>query len=76
MKILYLVKKLYTKFISWSANNSCFNDFAVMVCFMLGVYGERFFLYICSLLRWKSPEEFAFLCLFASYCIISKFIHN
>lgn len=74
--LLFLLEKLQTICIAMSKKNTISSDFAAMLCFMLGVYGERFFLYVYSLLGEISPETFSFVCLLGTYIIIVSFIHN
>lgn len=52
------------------------NDIAAMLCFILGVYGERFFLTIYYHLSGVSPKMFCFICLMAAYTIITRLLHN
>ncbi len=73
---LFWIRKLQASFISWNKKYFLSGDYANMLCFVLGIYGERFFLYVYSLLRTISPEEFSFVCLIGTYCFIVKFIHG
>lgn len=49
---------------------------AEMLCFLLGVYGERAFLHIYSFLGKISPEMFCFMGILFTYLAIIRFIHN
>lgn len=74
--LILLVQKLQSILISWGKKIIPLNDFATMLCFMLGVYGERFFLYIYSRLGTISPRMFSFMSLICAYFILDKFIHK
>lgn len=77
MKIfLFIIQKLKIVCISGDNKIIISNEFMAMLCFVLGVYGERFFVYIYSLLEKVSPEQFSFVCLLCTYFCISRFIHN
>lgn len=43
-----------------------------MSCFILGVYGERVFIYLHTLFKSLSPEIFSFFCILCTYLGIRK----
>ena len=71
-KLLFLIQRLQNSYTTIGGKISTSSDFAAMLCFVLGVYGERFFLYVYSLLG----EIFSFVCLIGTYSIIVRFIHS
>jgi hypothetical protein len=75
-KLLFLIQRLQNSYTTIGGKISTSSDFAAMLCFVLGVYGERFFLYVYSLLGEISPETFSFVCLIGTYSIIVRFIHS
>lgn len=74
--LIFLVQKLRSRCMAMGKKISFSNDLAAMLCFVLGVYGERFFLYVHSLIGAMSPETFSFVCLIGTYSVIISFIHN
>lgn len=74
--LMFFAWKFQVNCISVGKKISLSSDFAAMLCFMLGVYGERFFLYVYSLLGAISPETFSAVCLLGTYSVIASFIHN
>lgn len=73
---IFLVQKLQMEIIPWGKKIFLSNDFIAMLCFILGVYGERFFLNVYALLGEIPPKIFSCVCLICSYYIIIKFSHN
>lgn len=53
-----------------------FCDMSEMLCFLLGIYGERFFSYMYVYLKKVSPEMFCFICLICIYLFIAKFMRH
>ncbi len=49
-----------------------FYDMVEMLCFLLGIYGERIFLHIYMCLKKMSPDVFCFMCLICAYLLIAK----
>lgn len=74
--LLFLLQKLQNSCETIGKKITFSSDFATMLCFLLGVYGERFFLYVYSLLGEISPETFSFVCLIGTYSILNRFIHS
>lgn len=70
------VRKKQSNFRKRRKSGCSSNDMAAMLCFILGVYGERFFLYLYSRLGAISPKVFCLICLMGTYFIITKFIHK
>ena len=69
-KLRNIVQKIQNNFFRKSHSN----DIATMLCFLLGIYGERFFTCIYIYIKKLSPETFCFIGLTCTYLIIMKFM--
>lgn len=69
-KLRNIVQKIQNNFF----NKIPSNDMATMLCFFLGIYGERFFTCMYIYIKKVSPEAFCFICLTCTYLIIMKFM--
>ena len=58
--------------IFWNKKIVLINDHISLLSFTLGIYGERFFLYVHKFLKNMSPEMFSFICILGSYYLITK----